>query len=176
MTTTRERIRTHVGETPGIHFNALVRETEFAPGQLQYHLRRLLGEGEVTVERLYGRSHYYPPGYDAWERSALALLRRETARETMFYLLEHDPARPERVASALGVARSTLEWHLSHLAEQELVEKRKDERGRVLLSLTHPERTARLLRRTSPSFPDRMVDRFMRLVDGLLDEVGDDRG
>ncbi len=175
MTTTRERIRAHVGETPGIHFNALVRETGFAPGQVQYHLRRLLGDGEVTVERLYGRSHYYPPEYDVWERGALALFRRETARETMFHLLEHEPARPERVASALGVARSTLEWHLSHLAEQELVEKRTDRRGRVRLYLTHPERTARLLRRTSPSFPDRMVDRFVRLVDGLLDEAGSDR-
>ncbi|WP_331235863.1 winged helix-turn-helix transcriptional regulator [Natronorarus salvus] len=172
MTDTRERIRAHVGERPGIHFNALVRETGFAPGQLQYHLRRLLREDEVTVERLYGRSHYYSPEYDAWERGALALFRRETAREAMFVLLERESARPERVADALGVARSTLEWHLDHLAEQDLVEKRTDERGQVLLRLTHPERTARLLRRTSPSFPDRLVDRFIRLVDALLEESG----
>jgi predicted transcriptional regulator len=175
MTTTRERIRAHVGEVPGIHFNALVRETGFAPGQLQYHLRRLLREDEVTREHLYGRSHYYPPEYDPWERGALALFRRETAREAMFYLLEHEPVRPERLADALGVARSTLEWHVGHLAEQDLVEKRRDERGRVLLHLSHPERTAHLLRRTSPSFPDRLVDRFMRLVDGLLDESGSAR-
>jgi hypothetical protein len=40
----------------------------------------------------------------------------------------------------------------------------------VVLSLADPERTARLLRRAEPSTPERLVDRFTRLVDSLLAE------
>lgn len=167
---TRERIREHVRASPGIHFNALVRDSGFAPGQIQYHVRRLLRTEEVTEERLYGRTHYYPPEHDAWERRTLALARRETARELLAYLLERGGARPKETAAALGIARSTLEWHLDRLIEQGIARKERDERNRVTLTVSRPDRTARLLAETTDSLPDRFADRFMRLVDDLLDE------
>jgi predicted transcriptional regulator len=169
VTDQRERIFEHVAAHPGRHFSALTRQLDLAPGQVQYHLRKLRGRGRVTEERLYGRTHYYPPGYAAWERGAIALLRRETARDVLFYLLEQGPSSPSAVADAVGVARSTLEWHLDHLTEQDLVEKRRGEGNRVTLAATRPEATVRLLRTVSPSFPERLFDRFTRLVDGLLE-------
>lgn len=170
MTDTRERIREHVRASPGVHFNALVRNSEFAPGQIQYHMRRLLRAGKVTEESLYGRTHYYPPEHDAWERRTLALARRETAREVLTYLLEHKGAKPADVATALDIARSTLEWHLDRLEEQGIVRKKHDARNRVTLHTSHPNRTARLLAETTDSLPDRFADRFMRLVDDLFEE------
>ncbi|ADJ16130.1 winged helix-turn-helix transcriptional regulator [Halalkalicoccus jeotgali] len=167
---TRRRVREHVHTQPGIHFNALVRDSEFAPGQIQYHIRRLLQAEEVTAERLYGRTHYYPPIHDVWERRTLALARRETAREVLAHLLECEGAKPATVADSLGIARSTLEWHLDRLCEQGIVEKKRDERNRVTLLISHPDRTARLLAETTDSLPDRFADRFMRLVDELFEE------
>lgn len=167
---TRRRVREHVHSQPGVHFNGLVRDSEFAPGQIQYHIRRLLQAEEVTEERLYGRTHYYPPEHDVWERRTLALARRETAREVLTYLLEHEGAKPATVAAELEVARSTLEWHLGRLAEQGVVEKAYDEHGRVTLFVAHPDRTTRLLAETTDSLPDRFADRFMRLVDDLFEE------
>jgi predicted transcriptional regulator len=168
MSSTRTSIANHVRENPGVHFNELVRGTDFAPGQVQYHLRRLAGAEAVTAEELYGRTHYYPPTFDDWERGALALVRRETARDVIGYLLEHGPTDPATVADAIGVARSTLEWHLDHLVEQEVVTKERDSRNRVTLVLTRPEATTALLTAVSPSLPDRFLDRFTRLVDDLL--------
>ncbi|WP_129117018.1 winged helix-turn-helix transcriptional regulator [Halegenticoccus tardaugens] len=168
MSATRDRIATHVREHPGVHFNELTRALDLAPGQVQYHLRRLLGEGTVIVEDLYGRTHYYPPTFDGWERGALALVRRETARDVIGHLLANDEATPSEVAESIGVARSTLEWHLDHLVEQSVVEKRYDERNRVTLALERPAETARLLRSVSPSLPERFSDRFTRLFDRLL--------
>ncbi len=110
MTDTRERIRTHVGANAGVHFNELVRESDFAPGQVQYHVRLLREEGRLVREEFYGRTHYYPPTYDEWERAALALFRRETAREIVVYLIEHEPAGPGAITDAsisLG-ARSSI--------------------------------------------------------------------
>jgi len=168
VTESRARIASEVSESPGIHFNELVRELDLAPGQVQYHVRRLCGEGRVTAESLYGRTHYYPPEFDDWERSALALARRETTRDVLLYLLTEGSARPNEVTEALDVARSTLSYHVDRLIETGLVEKRRGENNRVTLVATRPEETARLLREVHPSLPARMTDRFERLVDNLL--------
>jgi predicted transcriptional regulator len=170
MTETRRRIADRVHADPGIHFSALVRELDLAPGQVQYHLRRLSRAGEAVAEQVSGRTHYYPPEYDEWERRALALLRRETSADVVVVLAEHGPARPSAVAERVGIARSTLEWHLARLVDCGLVEKRRDARGRVTLALARPDVTARLVDEATPTPVGRFVDRFARLVDSLLAE------
>ncbi|WP_254763023.1 winged helix-turn-helix transcriptional regulator [Natrinema marinum] len=173
MTETRQEIRAHVGANAGVHFNELVRESEFAPGQVQYHVRRLLEDDRLVREEFYGRTHYYPPAYDERERAALALFRRETAREIVVYLIEHESAAPADVADALEIARSTLEYHVDRLVDHEIVTKRYGERNRVVLELADPAATGRLLTTVTPTVPDRLVDRFTRLVDELLDGTPD---
>lgn len=170
MTHQRDRIHEYVATYPGTHFNAVTRALDLAPGQVQFHLRKLRSRGQVVEERLYGRTHYYTPEYGGWERRAIAVLRRETARDILFYLLEHGSSSPDAVTGTLGVARSTLEWHLDHLEEQELVEKRRDEHNHVTLVVPEPTETVDLLGEITPSLSDRMVDRFTRLVDSLLPE------
>ena len=170
MSHQRERIYDHVVTHPGRHFNELTRVLDLAPGQVQYHLKRLRRAGRLEEERLYGRTHYYPPAYDDWERGALALFRRETARDVLLVLLDAGPSSPSTVADELDIARSTLEWHLDHLTEQGLVRKERDERNRVTLVLERPAATAELLGEITPSLPERLVDRFTRLVDDVLHE------
>lgn len=171
MSDQRTRIICRISETPGIHFNELVRELNLASGQVQYHIRRLLQDGRVRRYHLYGRTHYYPPEYDEGEQRVLALLRRETARDILLYLIEHGPTAPATVADDLDIARSTLEWQLDRLTEQDLVAKQRDHRNRVTLVLQRPTETARLLAEIDPPFPERMVDRFVRLVDQLLEDA-----
>jgi len=168
MTETRQRIALQVRRTPGIHFNELTRELDLAPGQVQYHLHKLERADNIVEECLYGRTHYYTPDYESWERGALAVLRRETARDILVFLMANGSSAPSAVADGVDIARSTLEWHLDHLVEQDLVEKQRDTRNRVTLVLARPEETARMLRLVEPSIADRLVDRFTRLVDGLL--------
>ena len=171
MSETRARIARHVARNPGVHFSELVRELGFASGQIQYHTRKLVDAGEIEREEAYGKTHYFEPGFDPWERRLLALFRRETARGVIGYLLEHDGATPTAVADELDIARSTLEWHLDRLIDEDVIRKDRDIRNRVTLELTHPERTHELLRAVSPSIPDRFLDRFTRLVDSLFPEA-----
>lgn len=169
MTDTRTEILDHVRAHPGVHFNELVRGLALAPGQVQYHVRRLLGD-DLVAEPLYGRTHYFTPEYDADERGTLALLRRETARDVVVFLIGEGPSTPGAVADDLDVARSTLAWHVDHLVEQGVVEKVHADDNRVTLELVDPAGTAALLREVSPSLPGRMVDRFTRLFDRLAEE------
>ena len=167
MSETRERIAARVEADPGVYFSELVRELDLAPGQVQYHLRRLDG---VDAADLHGRTHYYPSSVDERDRRALAALRRETARDALVVLLRQGPTPPAAVADELGVARSTLEWHLDRLVAEDLVRKSRDRRGRVTLVLADPDWIGAHLDAVEPSLPERLVDRFDRLLDGLLPE------
>jgi predicted transcriptional regulator len=170
MADTRTRIETSIETHPGIHFSEIVRRLELAPGQVQYHLKRLRADDTVVAEPVYGKTHYFPPEYTEWERDALALLRRETAGGVVAYLLAHGPATPAEVADSLDIARSTLEWHLDRLADHQLVAKRRDQSNHVTLTVDRRDRTVQLLREADPTLRERMVDRFTRLVDKLLDQ------
>lgn len=171
MGETRERIRAAIAADPGVHFRGLVRSLDVAPGQVQHHVRRLGSAGQVVSEGHRGRTHYYPPTFDPWERRAIAALRRETARDVVAVLLERGESDPATVADAVGVARSTLEWHLDALIDVDLVEKERVDGNRVALAPARPAETARLLATVDPSVADRLVDRFERLVDSLADDA-----
>lgn len=165
MSETRARIERYIEANPGVHFRELTRGLNLATGQVQYHLRRL---ESVSGEPVNGRTHYYPDGVDPWDRRTLAFLRRETARDVLLVLLADGPQSPGAVAAELGIARSTLEHHLDGLVEHGIVAKRRDG-NRVTLVLRRPDATAALLGLVEPSLPERLADRFERLVDSFLD-------
>jgi len=168
MTDTRERIRTTVEANPGIHFSALVRELDLATGQVQYHLRRLRKSAAVDRHEHNGRTHYFAAEYDEWERTAIALLRRETTPAVVLAIHAADPARPQALAKQLD-PRSTLEHHLNALEESCLIERHRDEDGRVSVELTRPAELLDLVETVDVDPGERLVDRFQRLVDSLLE-------
>lgn len=168
MSETRTRVKEHVTSNPGVHFNAIGRNLGIATGQTQYHLRRLVRENVLVSRSIRGRKHYYRQGYTRSQQAALALLRRETTREIVLRLLEHDEATPGELADDIGIARSTIEWHLSTLLEHDLAEKRYDD-GSVSVALVEPEPVFDVLTEVEPAMPDRLVDRFSRLIDSLFE-------
>jgi predicted transcriptional regulator len=171
VSNTRSRIRDCISRKPGIHFNDIKRELDIATGQTQYHLRKLIRADQLQKESIEGRTHYYPPTFSAWERGAIALLRRETTREIVLFLLRNDTAAPAELASQLDIARSTVEWHLSRLSEYDIVTKEPmdADSSRVVVTLQDREAVYRLFREIEPHLLDRVVDRFSRLTDELLD-------
>lgn len=159
-----------VHRNPGIHFNELVRKLDGSRERIQEVGEELRESGALVVAELYGQTHYYPPKFDAWERRALAMLRRETARDVLIHLYEEGDSRPDEIAEAVGIARSTLEWHLGRLVEVDLVAKRHGEDRRVIVELTRPAETEELLSEIRPLLPDRLLDRTTRLLDHVLKE------
>ncbi|MEF8813662.1 MAG: winged helix-turn-helix transcriptional regulator [Halovenus sp.] len=171
MSDTRSRVRNCISRNPGIHFNGITRKLDIATGQTQYHVRQLWRNDRVQREEICGRTHYYLPAYSDWERGAIALLRRETTREIVLVLLEQERASPGDITDRLGVARSTVEWHLSNLTEYDVVRKEADATGEgIAVELNEPSTVYRLLREVEPRFSERLVDRFSRFADELLSE------
>jgi predicted transcriptional regulator len=168
---TRRRIADHVADEPGVHFNGLVRALDLATGQVQYHLRRLREDGAVVAETCCGRTHYYPEGYDAWERHALALLHRETTADVVAVLLADGPLSPAAVADELDLAASTVAYHVDRLVDHGLVARQRRDDGTVRLRLRRETATAALLATAHQPLAGRLADRFVRLVDRLLEDV-----
>lgn len=168
MTETQSSLIDCIQRNPGIHFNDLVRTLEISPDKLQRMSNNLQSEQHIIVDELHGKTHFFPAEYDSWERESLALLRRETAREILLVLLEHAEANPQTIADQLGIARSTLEWHVDRLLDAGLVKKRRVGR-RVMLEIAEPDDLQTLLAEVEPHYTDRWVDRAMRLFDQLLE-------
>lgn len=169
MSEVRETIFEEIQRTPGTHFNELVRRLGLARGQVQYHVRLLTTSERVIQESLWGRTHYFPNEVPPEDRRAIAVLRRETANAIVSLLLKNDNPKPKEIASRLGLARSTVEYHLDRLSTVDIIEKKYALDGTIRISIMDAERARRLLRATDPDMVDRLTDRFGRLVDNLLD-------
>jgi len=174
MSTVTEQVRAHVESKPGVHFNALASDLGIATGQAQYHLRKLRRAGDVVAEEIQGKTHYYGREYDPGSGACSRFARRETARTILLHLLDAESLSADELADRLGVARSTVSWHVSALTDAEILEKSYGKRGRVVVALTDPDETRRLLAAVRPSLTDRLIDRFTRLVDDGLAATTDD--
>lgn len=168
MNETRQQILAHVKSNPGVHFNGIVRDIDIATGQAQYHLRRLIKGGELEDESINGRTHYFSPEFDPWERRALALLRRETSRNVIALGLRDGSVPAPAVADELDVARSTVTWHLSNLEEAGIVRTDYGPDGKLSYEIVDPARTRDLLGMVTPSLSDQLIDRFGILLDRAL--------
>jgi predicted transcriptional regulator len=131
---TRERIYGHIQAKPGVHYRSLLRDLAMANGTLAHHLRALERERLIRLERRGLKLRFYPAGLPPAEAApdpeAEPLLPKQAA------LLEFVRANPgtsqARVATALGVSRQALHYHVHGLAE------------RGLLAIEHHGRSTRL--------------------------------
>lgn len=157
----RKELFEHVEANPGIHFSQLKRDLDMETGLLQHHLRELERYGVLESEEHQGKRRVFVAReLDTEEKAILAVLRYETTRRILLFLLEAGPARNSEIAEAVEVTPATVSWHLSHLVEKEIVEdvvKGRTTRYRVM----NEELTVQLLVRYQESFVDRAVDRII---------------
>lgn len=159
--TTRRELFEHVQENPGIHFSQLKRDLDMETGLLQYHLQELEEYDVLESEDHQGKRRVFVAReLDEEERAILAVLRYETTRGILLYLLGDGPARNGAIAEALEVTPATISWHLSNLQEDDIVESVKDGRT-TLYQVANEELTVQLLMRYQESFVDRAVDRII---------------
>lgn len=158
---TRRELFEHVAANPGIHFSQIKRDLDMETGLLQHHLHELEQYGVLESEEHQGKRRVFVAReLDEEERAILAVLRYETTRRILLYLLEEGPARNRDVAEAVGVTPATISWHLSNLVEKGVVE--GVEEGRTTrYGVTNEDLTVQLLVRYRESFVDRAVDRII---------------
>lgn len=158
----RARILRSVAERPGIHLREVEREASLPLGQVLYHLDRLERMGILVSTRDAGFRRYYPSReVGRGEKRFLAALRHEMPRRILLELVHRGRASHKELRAALGVAGSTLSFHLARLLSSEVLVRDRDGSANVY-EIADPEIVRRELVYYRESFRDPEVDRFVR--------------
>lgn len=164
----RQRVYDVVRRFPGIHLREIERQTGVSAPLAQYHLRKLADEGFVELHEQGGYARFYPTAkgksasVTALDMPLLGLLREEVPLHVVLLLLDRGPMTHTELVGELGVAKSTVSYHLAKLAEAEVVV-RAGADGK--LRLKDRERVYRLLLAYKPT--PTLVDAFADLWEDL---------
>ncbi|HUR69206.1 MAG TPA: ArsR family transcriptional regulator [Candidatus Thermoplasmatota archaeon] len=159
----RQRVYDTVRRYPGIHLRGIERELSTSAALAQYHLRSLAEEGLVEHHEQGGYARYYPTARGKSARVTtrdvplVGLLREEVPLHIVLLLLDRGALTHTELVRELGIAKSTVSYHLAKLAEAGIVER---EPGAPALRLADAERIDRLIRayRPTPSLIDAFAD------------------
>lgn len=171
----REDILGTVTAIPGVHLRDVERRVRLPLGQVLYHLDRLERMGLVVSTRDNGFRRYFrvgAVGVGRGEKRYLSALRHEVPRRLVLRLLEKPgPRSHKELLSELGVAGSTLSFHLQRLLTSGVLV--REQRGASnLYALADPGVAERELVYYRGSFEDPEVDRLVR---ALLDRIAKPR-
>jgi predicted transcriptional regulator len=152
---------------PALHVREIERHLALPDRLAAYHLAGLAHDGLVqrVQDRGYVRFYASDAGFSPAEMRVARILRREHAYKIALLLLRTKQLSPGDIATALGLARATVSYHLALLTKADLLERRDAGRKRYY-SLREPQRTRALLH-DLPPLPG-AVDEFSSLWDDLV--------
>jgi predicted transcriptional regulator len=160
----RSKIFRSISRNPGLHFRELQRRTSLATGSLQYHLDFLQKRHLVRADKQGQFVRYYSARGRQFgeDQKLMNLLRQESLRKIILFLLTKRRANNEKIAAAVALSPSTVSWHMLKLLEGGVVEKRRVGR-KTFFYIIQPEKTIELLSSYKRSFLDEMVDGFVAM-------------
>lgn len=164
----RKRVYDAVRKYPGIHVRGLERNLGISAALAQYHLKRLEEAGFVESQEQGGYTRYYPTSKGKSARVTekdqpiVGVLREEVPLHIALLLLDHGALTHTQLVERMGIAKSTLSYHLTKLAELGIVER---EPGSPRIRLAERDRIYRLLLAYTPT-PD-LRDSFADLWEDL---------
>ena len=161
----QDKIVKCVNEIPGIRYRELLRMTGLSNGVLSYHLRFLDNIGKIRVKRVNNRvTRYFSYDVSAHESYVIGLLRQETTRKIIMYILENGSSGLNDIMIHTRKVPSTISWHMTRLKAANIVKVRKQyevnyyEIGMDRLILQD------LLSKYKSSFTEKIVDDYIDMI------------
>lgn len=156
----RREILSCVHQHPGVHLRGVERRTALPLGQVLYHLDRLERMGLIASHRDSGFRRYFGvPHVSRAEKPILSALRHDVPRRLMLALLDRPGLQHKELQAIVGVAGSTLSFHLQRLVAAGVL--RREREGTTVYRLAEPDLALQELREYRASFDDPQVDRFL---------------
>jgi len=111
---TQEKIVKYVNEIHGIRYRELLRMTGLSNGVLSYHLRCLDNFGRIRVNRVNNRvTRYFSYDVSTHESYVIGLLRQETTRKIILYILENGMCGFNEIIIHTKKVPSTISSHMA---------------------------------------------------------------
>lgn len=158
-TSTADAILACVQRYPGIHLRGVERELGVSSALVHYHVKQLEAKGLLVSALVGGYLRLYPK--DAARPLAgdetLAVLREEVPLHVVLLLLERGSITQSELVESLGLAKSTVSYHVDKLVSRGLLV-RREKASEISLRLKDARRVRKLLASYSPT-PD-LVEKF----------------
>lgn len=124
---TRQEMYDLIRDEAGISMQEIADEVGCGWGTIVYHLEKLEDGDFVTSEHTGGRRRFFAAGdVDASDKDAVGVLRQDTPRSIMAYLLKHPGSNQSELSDALDIAASTASKHLGRLEDAGLVTRERE--------------------------------------------------
>lgn len=163
----RDLIYQYIQRYPGSHLRKISKELSLGMGDIQHHLCVLENAGLIKSRRISIYKVYYEVSiFEERHESILAILRQETPRLILLYLIENPSASQGEIAAHVGYSAATVNWHMSRLMQIGLVKSSKDGRFVKYAVLGNLREITQLLRSYYPTTWSKLSN---RLADLFLD-------
>lgn len=170
---TRRAAYDAVVASPGAHLRELSRILQLDPHHAQYHLDRLERAGFVTIAADGGFTRYYPrstegiahDSHGPAEKRILAAARKPIPLRAMLVLLVKGPSSLHTLAQSMGIAASTLSYHLSRLVHDGVLLRQGEAQADRRYAVADPALVEALLIRHPPRRS--LIGDFVDLWDSL---------
>ncbi len=158
---TRKKIYDLISKSPGLHKREIARELNMSLSTIDYHLHYMEKKGIIIAktDRKYKR-YFIAEKTAAVDRRLMPLLRQETPRRIIIFLLRNPRAIHKEICEHLKKAPSTISFHLKKLVEADIVEEISLGKEKAYV-VRYPEKIADLLITYRSTFLDKAVDKFV---------------
>lgn len=159
----RRRLVRLIETYPGLHLRELARQADISEALAGYHMDVLAADEVVTAQTDGIYKRFYPakgPSPTETEKDLIKMLRQRVPLQIVLNLLATKRIAHGELTQRLGLAKSTVSYHLGKLREAGIV---GEEPGSLFLA--EPKRIERLLLRWEP--PRDLTDSFADLWEGF---------
>lgn len=159
----RKKLMDIINAKPGIHFRKLLKESELAMGELEYHLNVLIKMEIISKKKNTHYTRYYP-AYElgSEDKKIMGLLRQEILRDILLFIISTDKTNHGDIAMQFNLLKSTASFYLNKLINSGIVQKNRSGRN-VFYTIQDPQRILKLILLYKKGFGDEIVTR----VEGL---------
>jgi predicted transcriptional regulator len=161
----QEKIIQFVNDFPGVRYRELLRMTGVSNGVLSYHLNLLDNSGKVRVHRVNNRvTRYFSHDVSSVESNIIGLLRQNTTRKIIIYILENGPCGFNDIVNHTKKVPSTVSWHLTRLKDANIINVRKQNELNYYEIKIDKFSLQNLLYKYKISFTDQIVNEYIDMI------------
>ena len=162
---TRKKIYNLVKKYAGCHFRDLERKGKIPASSLKYHLNYLVKHKLITEKKEGNNLRYFPEEFNENNKAILGLLRQESIRKILIFLLINENCNHEDFVRFAKLSPSTISWHLRKLETKKIIISTKNGRNTYYKLILDKNEIMNLLITYQESFLDSLVNKTIEMWD-----------
>ncbi|MCE2509350.1 MAG: ArsR family transcriptional regulator [Nitrosopumilaceae archaeon] len=155
-----------IGNSPGIRFREIMRQTGMKNGVLSHHLRALEKTGRIRVMRSARSTSYSTRNMSEGHLRVAGALQKSTPRAILLALAAEDGRRFSELVDCCGKSPSTVSLYLKALIKDGLVAAKKSGFAKRY-HITCRSEVDRLVELYGPRSSDRPISGFEDIINSL---------